>query len=63
MKVAYSIRDDSGAAVITCLRVAGGAKVLFHQVHRDFLAYVWAGILRAPVNFSGLDLRAPAAGN
>ena len=43
MKVAYSIRDDSGAAVITCLRVAGGAKVLFHQVHRDFLAYVWAG--------------------
>jgi hypothetical protein len=63
MKVAYSMRDDSGAAVITSFRLAGGAKVLFHQVHLDFLASVVGRHLRAPVNFSGLDLRVPAAGN
>jgi hypothetical protein len=57
------MRYDSGAGAITCVRLVGREKVLFHQVHLDFLAYVWAGILRAPVNFSGLDLRAPAAGN
>ena len=40
MNVAYSMRDDSGAAVITCFRFVGRAKALFHQVQLDFLAYV-----------------------
>jgi hypothetical protein len=37
------MRDDSGAAVITCFRLVGRAKTLFHQVHLDFFAYVVGG--------------------